>query len=82
MARLDAPAVAELLREFAQRAALRGGNPYRARAYARAGEGLGTLIVPLEQLIRENRLRDIPGVGKAHRRRHHQPAQDGNPPNP
>jgi hypothetical protein len=33
MASLDAAAVADLLREFRQRSALRGGNPYRARAY-------------------------------------------------
>lgn len=30
---LDASAVAKLLHEFGQRTALRGGNPYRARAY-------------------------------------------------
>lgn len=65
MASLDAPAVAELLREFAQRAALRGGNPYRARAYARAADSLATLTEPLDQLVREGRLREIPGVGDA-----------------
>jgi DNA polymerase (family X) len=65
MASLDAPAVAALLREFAQRSALRGGNPYRARAYARAADSLGALTLPLAQLIREDRLREIPGVGEA-----------------
>ena len=64
MASLDASAVAELLRELAQRSALRGGNPYRARAYARPAERLGTLAVPLDQVIREDRLREIPGVGE------------------
>jgi DNA polymerase (family X) len=64
MASLGALAVAELLRELAQRSALRGGNPYRARAYARAAESLATLAVPLEQVIREDRLREIPGVGE------------------
>src|SRR4051794_3970353 len=33
--------VAGLLREYAQRTALRGGNPYRAKAYARAADSLG-----------------------------------------
>ena len=65
MATFDAPAVAKLLQELAQRSALRGGNPYRARAYARAAESLGTLTVPLAQVIRDNRLREIPGVGDA-----------------
>ena len=36
---LDASAVAKLLHEFGQRTALRGGNPYRARAYSRAALG-------------------------------------------
>jgi DNA polymerase (family X) len=44
---------------------LRGGNPYRAKAYARAADGLGTLTVPLAEVIREGRLREIPGVGEA-----------------
>jgi DNA polymerase (family X) len=36
MAAIDNPEVIKLLSEFGQRAALRGGNPYRARTYARA----------------------------------------------
>src|SRR5437764_1933058 len=33
MSPLDASTIAKLLVEFGQRTALRGGNPYRARAY-------------------------------------------------
>src|SRR5215218_5085428 len=65
MASLDVAAVASLLREYAQRSALRGGNPYRSRAYLRAAESLAMMPVPLEQVIREERLREIPGVGAA-----------------
>jgi hypothetical protein len=65
MAVIDTPEVIELLREFGQRVALRGGNPYRAKAYARAAESLGTLTVPLDEVIREGRLREISGVGEA-----------------
>jgi len=61
----DSPTVAGLLREYAQRTALRGGNPYRAKAYARAADSLGALPVPLDQLISEGRLTEIPGVGDA-----------------
>jgi hypothetical protein len=39
MAALDASAIARLLREFGQRTALRGGNPFSAKAYARAADG-------------------------------------------
>jgi DNA polymerase (family X) len=62
---LPAPEVAALLREFGQRTALRGGNPYRAKAYTRAAENLLTLTEPLEEVIGEDRLKEIPGVGDA-----------------
>jgi DNA polymerase (family X) len=61
----NAQGVAQLLREFAQRSSLRGGNPYRAKAYARAADSLAALAVPLDRLIAENRLQEIPGVGAA-----------------
>ncbi|MBV9561980.1 MAG: DNA polymerase/3'-5' exonuclease PolX [Bradyrhizobium sp.] len=65
MALVDGRAVASLLREYAQRTALRGGNPYRAKAYSRAADSLGALAVPLHSLVAEGRLREIPGVGDA-----------------
>jgi len=57
--------IARLLREYAQRSALRGGNPYRAKAYSRAADSLAALAVPIEHLIEENRLTEVPGVGEA-----------------
>src|SRR5436189_948063 len=65
MASLDTPTVAALLREYAQRSALRGGNPYRSKAYSRAADSLAALAVPLERLVAEERLTEIPGVGNA-----------------
>src|SRR4029450_7898797 len=65
MARLDAAAVSKLLRELAQRLELAGGNPYRARAYARAAENLLLGPLPLQQLIAENRLTEVRGIGDA-----------------
>src|SRR5438105_6497079 len=62
---LDASAVAKLLVEFGRHTALRGGNPYRARAYYRAAESLLALTAPLRDVVRQNRLREIPGVGTA-----------------
>jgi len=64
---IGAPEVARLLREFGQRTALRGGNPYRAKAYVRAADNILALNVPLEELIAHDRLRDIPGVGSDRR---------------
>src|SRR5204863_280907 len=44
---------------------LEGGNPYRARAYSRAAETLSLSPLPLEQLVMERRLTEIPGIGDA-----------------
>jgi DNA polymerase (family 10) len=63
MAKLDAVAVAHMLRELAQRMELEGRDPYRARAYARAAENLSLTLEPLDSLIREGRLTEIPGIG-------------------
>src|SRR5690348_8799063 len=65
MEALDASAVARLLTEYGQRVALRGGNPFRARAYRTAAENLVALTVPLKDVIADDRLRKIPGVGAA-----------------
>jgi DNA polymerase (family 10) len=65
MAMLDTSEVAKLLHEFGQRTAFRGGNPYRARAYTRAAENLLAVPEPLERLVAENRLTEIPSVGNA-----------------
>ena len=65
MTSLDASAVAALLREFGRHSALRGGNPFRAKAYTRAADNLLALSLPLDQVIAQDRLREIPGVGNA-----------------
>ena len=44
---------------------MRGGNPCRSKAYSRAADSLAALAVPLDVLIAEGRLTDIPGVGDA-----------------
>ena len=62
---LGADEIAALLREIGERMALSGGNPYRACAYSRAAENLALTTVPIDQLIAENRLKEIPGIGDA-----------------
>ena len=63
---LDKFAIAKALEEFAALLELEGGdNVFRARAYRR---GAGALIASAEEpadLIRERRLTDIPGIGRA-----------------
>ena len=61
----DASHIASLIREFGRRAMLYGGNPYRAKAYLRAADSLALLTDPIGELIAQNRLREIPGVGEA-----------------
>ena len=61
----EAQQVAKLLREYAQRTALRGGNPYRDKAYSHASDSHSALAIPLNRLIEEDRLTEIPGVGEA-----------------
>jgi DNA polymerase (family X) len=65
MIALDASSIAALLREFGQRSALNGGNPFRAKAYSRAADHLLALSLPIDQVIAQKRLREIPGVGDA-----------------
>jgi DNA polymerase (family X) len=65
MARTDTQTVARLLREYAHRASLRGGNPYRAKAYATAANSLATLSQPLDRMIAAGKLTEIPGIGDA-----------------
>jgi DNA polymerase (family 10) len=57
--------VASLLNEFGRRAMLYGGNPYRAKAYLRAAECVALLTEPLDDLVIQQRLQEIPGVGDA-----------------
>jgi hypothetical protein len=61
MAPLDASQVAALLVELGRRTALAGDNYFRAKAYQRAADTLSALVEPLDRVIAENRLRQLPG---------------------
>src|SRR3954471_22068381 len=64
MAALEPAAVAVLLVELGRRTALAGDNYFRAKAYLRAADTLSALIEPLDRIIAENRLRQLPGIGE------------------
>ncbi len=63
--RLDATAVAALLVELGQRVELSGDSAFKARAYHRAAESLRALALPLDEVVGQGRLREIPGIGAA-----------------
>jgi DNA polymerase (family 10) len=65
MAKTDIQTVARLLREYARRTSLRGGNPYRAKAYYQAADSLAALSEPLDRIIAAGTLMNIPGIGVA-----------------
>jgi DNA polymerase (family X) len=65
MAKTDTQTVARLLKEYAHRASLRGGNPYRTKAYLRAADNLAALSQPLDRMIASGTLTEIPGIGDA-----------------
>src|SRR3954447_309583 len=64
MASLDASAMAALLVELGRRTALAGDNYFRAKAYQRAADRRSALVEPLDRVIAENRLRELPGIGE------------------
>lgn len=65
MVKTDTQTVARLLREYAHRVSLRGGNPYRAKAYATAADTLAALSQPLDRVIAAGTLTELPGIGEA-----------------
>jgi DNA polymerase (family 10) len=64
MATLDAAGVAALLVELGRRTALAGDNYFRGKAYLRAADTLSAMVEPLDRVIAENRLRQLPGIGE------------------
>ena len=62
---MDKVKVAEILVEIGTLLELKGENPFKTRAYSNAARALESLTEPLETLIAEKRLGDIPGIGEA-----------------
>jgi DNA polymerase (family X) len=62
---LDTNEVSGLLKEFGLRMSLKGGNPYRAKAFLTAAQNLKTLSQPLDKVIARGGLTAVPGIGEA-----------------
>jgi len=56
--------ICQIFREMADFLSIKGENPFRVRAYEKAAETLEHLPGDLEELHRQGRLADIPGIGK------------------
>jgi DNA polymerase (family 10) len=62
---MDQQQVAEVLVAIGTLLELKGENPFKTRAYFNAARALETSAEPLAQLIAENRLGEIKGIGEA-----------------
>jgi DNA polymerase (family 10) len=61
---MDNRTVAERLRRHAHDLEERGENLYRIQAYRRAAETLLFTDRPVEKIVAEGRLRQLPGIGR------------------
>lgn len=56
--------ISGIFRAIAKILEIKGENVFRARAYERAAQNIESLSEDIQDLINENRLNEIPGVGK------------------
>lgn len=61
---MDKSEVAAILEEIATLLELQGENPFRANAYARAGRSIEQLETNIEDVVRDGKLDQVPGVGE------------------
>ncbi len=57
--------IAKVFEDIADLLELKGENPFKIRAYQKVVRSIEHLPVELEQLVREDRLKEVPGVGEA-----------------
>jgi len=57
--------IAEIFQDIAALLELKGENPFKIRAYQKVARSIKHLPVEVEQLVNENRLKEVPGVGEA-----------------
>ena len=57
--------IARVFQDIADRLKLKKDNIFKIRAYERVAKSIEQLPVEVEQMVREGRLKEIPGVGEA-----------------
>lgn len=56
--------IAKVLQDIAVLLELKRENPFKIRAYQKVARSIKHLAVEVEQLVAEDRLNDVPGVGE------------------
>jgi len=56
--------VAEIFRNIAKILEIKGDNPFRIRAYEKAAQNIESITEDIEELIKKDKLLEIPGIGK------------------
>src|SRR5215211_105161 len=69
--------IADRLEAFASLLELADANPYTARAYRRAADTIRGAPVPVPDLVRTGRVRELPGIGPGIEARLHELVQTG-----
>ena len=57
--------VARVFQDIADLLELKKENPFKIRAYRKGAGSIEHLPVEVEQLVKEDRLKEVPGVGEA-----------------
>ena len=57
--------IAKVFEDIADFLELKGENPFKIRAYQKLVRSIEHLPMEVEQLVAEDRLREVPGVGEA-----------------
>lgn len=60
---IDRSTIVARLREIAALLQAKGGNRYKVRAYTRGARALEASKMPLEELVEDGKLEDLPGIG-------------------
>ena len=57
--------IAAVFNDIAEMLGLKEDNIFKIRAYQKVARAITELSVPVEQLVAENRIKEIPGAGEA-----------------
>ncbi len=57
--------IATVFQDIAVLLELKGENPFKIRAYQKVARSIKDLSVEVEQLVAEDRLKEVPGAGEA-----------------
>jgi DNA polymerase (family 10) len=57
--------IARIFKEIADMLGLKGEDWFKIRAYLKVVQSIGQMTEPVENMVREGRARQIPGVGDA-----------------